>query len=65
MKFKLDIENFGKIEQATIQINHLTGLAGQNNVGKRFINPFSYHFIINLPVVSRPCIQKTIVPQNN
>jgi len=30
MKFKLDIQNFGKIEQATIQINHLTVLAGKN-----------------------------------
>lgn len=30
MKFKLDIQNFGKIKRATIQINHLTVLAGQN-----------------------------------
>jgi len=44
MKFKLDIQNFGKIEQATIQINHLTVLAGQNNVGKSFVSKALYSF---------------------
>ena len=44
MKFKLNIQNFGKIEQATIQINHLTVLAGQNNVGKSFVSKALYSF---------------------
>jgi predicted ATPase len=44
MKFKLDIQNFGKIEQATIHINYFTVLAGQNNVGKSFVSKALYSF---------------------
>jgi hypothetical protein len=44
MKFKVEIKNFGKIEQATIQINNLTVLAGKNNVGKSFVSRALYAF---------------------
>lgn len=45
MKLTLKIKNFGKLENATIQVNNLTILAGKNNSGKSFISKALYSFL--------------------
>jgi len=61
MKFKLNIQNFGKIEQATIQINHLTVLSGQNNVGKSFVSKALYSFFHTIVNVEFRQTQKLLI----
>ena len=61
MKFKLNIQNFGKIEQATIQINHLTVLAGQNNVGKSFVSKALYSFFHAMTIENNILLSPTIL----
>ncbi|MDY6993485.1 MAG: AAA family ATPase [Pseudomonadota bacterium] len=60
MKLTLEIKNFGKLEQATIQINYLTVLAGKNNCGKSFVSKALYSFLsaMNLNYVQENFLQK-------
>ncbi|MCP3873058.1 MAG: AAA family ATPase [Desulfobacteraceae bacterium] len=44
MQFILTVKNFGKIEEAKIQVKNLTVLAGPNNSGKSFVSKALYSF---------------------
>ncbi|MDD9872242.1 MAG: AAA family ATPase [Deltaproteobacteria bacterium] len=45
MAFSLNIENFGKLANATINIGNLTILAGPNNTGKSYVSKLLYSLV--------------------
>ena len=45
MDFELKIENFGPIDEATIQVGQFTVFAGPNNTGKTFVSKMLYSIL--------------------
>jgi predicted ATPase len=51
LNMQFTVKNFGKIEQAKIQIKNLTVLAGPNNSGKTFVSKALYSILATQPVI--------------
>ena len=45
MDLELKIENFGPIDEATIQVGRFTVFAGPNNTGKTFVSKMLYSML--------------------
>ena len=44
MKFNVNIENFGKIQNASITLSNFTVITGKNGCGKSFVTKAFYSF---------------------
>lgn len=65
MELHLNVENFGKIKSAKINISNYTIFVGENNSGKTYLMQLVYGVLKSIPSISLECIEKYMKPNSS